>query len=95
MYIGSQLKLHDISPDGDNLIFTHVQNVGPIQERVGFLRANSDRGFTEGRTLQHVGIIPDSIYFAHPEFYGEDGPDNMIKWLKSDEGRMYRITDNL
>lgn len=77
------------------MLFTHVQDVTPVMEQVAFLRHNSDRGFTQGRTLQQVGIIPDAIYFAHPEFYGEDGAREMIKWLKTEEGRPYRITDNL
>lgn len=95
MYIGSKMHLHDISEDGNLLNITHVQDVRPIQEKVAFLRLNSDRGFTQGRTLQQVGIIPDAIYFAHPEFGEENGAEEMIKWLKSEEGRPYRIADNI
>ena len=97
MYIPSKagLILHDVEAQGNNFIYTHVQDVAPVQQEVAWLRMNSDRGFTQGRTLQHVGKIPDSIYFAHPEFYGEDGADNMIKWLKTEEGRPYRIANNL
>lgn len=96
MYFGnSKMFLSDINTENDKAIFTHIQDVAPIQEYVKYLRENSDRGFTQGRTLQHVGEIPDAIYFAHPEFYGEDGAEEMIKWLKSDEGRPYRITEGL
>lgn len=87
--------LCDMDAERDKTIFTHVQDVAPIQQYVKHLRENSDRGFTQGRTLQHVGEIPDVVYFAHPEFYGEDGAEEMIKWLKSDEGRPYRITEGL
>lgn len=92
---GKTFFLHDIEAEKDKLKFLHVQNVAPVMAEVADIRKNSDRGFTQGRTLQHVGKIPDAIFFAHPEFYGEDGPDNMIKWLKTEEGRPYRITDNL
>lgn len=95
MYIGSKLHLHDIEAVKDDFCFTHVQNVRPIQEHVAWLRKNSDRGFTEGRTMQHVGSIPDAIYFAHPEFGEENGAELMMKWLKSEEGRPYRITDGI
>lgn len=95
MYIQGKMFLHDIAADKDNMVFTHVQDTTPILREVAFLRNNSDRGFTQGRTLQHVGKIPDAIYFSHPEFYGEGGAEAMMKWLKSEEGRPYRITDGI
>ena len=56
MYIGTNLILQGVEASGDNFIYTHQQNVAPIMEEVAWLRHNTDRGFTQGRTSRIVAM---------------------------------------
>lgn len=80
----------------NQILFHHTENVTPLLQYAKHMRDNSDRGFTQGRTLQEVGVVPFWAQMKYAKrFAGEDGNEEMLKWLKSEEGREYRITNGL
>lgn len=76
--------------EGDKFVFTHAQNIDPILKEAGYYREHSDNGFSKSREFQKIATIPMLEYLRHPEFYDNDNA--IIKWLKTDEGGMYRTT---
>lgn len=76
--------------DGEKILFTHVQNVEPMLRDAHYLREHSNNGFSKSREYQKIASIPMLEFLKHPEFRENDKA--IIKWLKTDEGRMYRTT---
>jgi hypothetical protein len=72
---------------------TYLEDVKPIQARVNMLKNQTDNGFTLDRTMQQIGLIPITIWVAHPEF--REDPRTLDKWLKSEEGAPYRVAKGI
>lgn len=83
------MKLHHTEEAGDNIIFTHVQDIAPVMDIAEDLRLHTDNGWTDTRNMQCLADIPDIVFFNHPEFYNDDNA--LRKWLESDEGRPFRV----
>lgn len=73
----------------DFLETQYVQNTLPIQAKVAAIKKESDNGFTQDRTMQHIGSIPITIWLSHPEFAQDSR--TVERWLKTEEGAPYRI----
>jgi hypothetical protein len=72
---------------------TYLEDVKPIQQKVDMLKRTGENGFTDDRSMQQIGLIPITIWVAHPEFL--EDPRSIDKWLKSEEGAPYRIAKGI
>ncbi len=79
--------LMSIETKGDKMLFNHIQNVTPDLEFCQQMRDAPGNGFSDDRQQRHIGRVPELLFFQHPEFV--DNPDEIVKWLKSDEGKMF------
>jgi hypothetical protein len=77
----------------DFLATQYLQDTRPIQARVSMLKKETDNGFTQDRTMQHIGSIPITIWLEHPEFM--EDPRSIDRWLRTEEARPYRIAKGI
>lgn len=79
--------------EGDNRIFTHVQEVDHIARECHLESLESDTHNLsfKGRkgTFEKIASIPEIEFLAHKEFLTD--PKSMVKWLKGD-GKKYRTS---
>lgn len=77
----------------DNQLKTlHIQNVTPIMEAA---YAERQANIGEGRRLigdgmERIACVPTAVFAEHPEFMSD--MKALRKWLKSDEGKVYRTS---
>lgn len=84
--------LIDVQAIDDNLQFTHVQDVRPIIAAVQDIKATTDRGFTQERKFQHIGRVPYYEWMRLCQINPAlKDPNELEKWLYSEEGEAYRI----
>ena len=74
----------------DQLVFEHIQRIGPILEDAHVSRESGREGWTPDRSMQLIATIPANVFVQHPEFVHDTSL--VVKWLKTDEGAPYRTT---
>jgi hypothetical protein len=77
---------------GDKFVFTHAQNIDPVLAEVQRFRNDVGDGFTQDRTMRHVGCIPEIEFLRHPEWV--HAPHLMLKWLQTDGSQYMTKTIN-
>lgn len=92
MIIKDKTQLHSVEEQGDNLIFTHVQDVAPTMQAAQMMREFSDNGFTDDRSMRLVAKIPEAEFHdlmrRNPDV-AKDGKE-LLRWVKSSEAAPYR-----
>lgn len=89
-FIGTQTR-------DDRYIFHHAQDIDPVLAEAQRIRMGNDsNGFTDDRTLRHIGHIPASAIMANPALreaqYGD--PEIFAKmcqlYLRTEEGKRFQ-----
>lgn len=73
--------------EADKFRILHGQQIDGILEECHAYRKLDGNGFTDGRNMRKIASIPAIEFTKHPEWAHDTKA--MIKWLKSEEGRMY------
>jgi hypothetical protein len=76
--------------EDDNFHFVHTQNVEPILESCHEQRKENDPRQFNLNEWEKIATIPEIEYLKHPEWNHD--PEALTKWLKSDEGKQYRVS---
>lgn len=78
--------------DGDKFYFKHAQKVDDILESTYLDREHGDNCFSKDREFQKIASIPMLEFIRRPELLHDETGKSLIRWLKSDEGGLYRTT---
>lgn len=86
--------LHSIDAKGDNLIYTHVEDVMPYQEYAYLQRKGIGNGFSKKRHFRKIASIPPLVWMELVKKCGGNPPEKEIrKFLKTEEGKMFKTVD--
>jgi len=87
---GSWFTQVELSADGKEATIHHVENNNDTAALAKFIASNSDRGFSKDRQYQCLGYMPMSVFFG--QGFHKRPPEDITKWLESDEATPYRVT---
>lgn len=81
----------EVKPYSDKFRMRHVQLTDRIKEQVKIWREETDRGFTQGRSMQCIARIPALVFLNLPKEIRED-EKALSKWLnQTEEGQTWKI----
>lgn len=92
-------ELVDIQHEGDNVIFTHVQDIDPtIAEIKQRARVQNEGGFSHDRNMRYIGSIPAGVIENNPALrfaFRSGDPEIMEKairiFFQSQEGQQFTV----